>query len=48
MSTLIKEIDARTRLGRREPNGTASVQAGDQRNFGINVFKVREVMKFRS
>ena len=45
MSTLINEIDARTRLAVREPDGAIAVEVGDQRNLGINVFKVREVMK---
>lgn len=45
MSTLITEIDARTRLAGANQMELLLFHLGTQELFGINVFKVREVMK---
>lgn len=45
MSTLINEIDARTRLAGANQMELLLFHLGTQEVFGINVFKVREVMK---
>jgi two-component system chemotaxis response regulator CheV len=45
MSTLIKEIDARTRLAGANQMELLMFHLGTGELFGINVFKVREVMK---
>lgn len=45
MSTLIKEIDARTRLAGANQMELLLFHLGTGELFGINVFKVREVMK---
>lgn len=45
MSTLINEIDARTRLAGANQMELLLFHLGTQELFGINVFKVREVMK---
>jgi two-component system chemotaxis response regulator CheV len=45
MSTLIKEIDARTRLAGANQMELLLFHLGTNEVFGINVFKVREVMK---
>ena len=45
MSTLIKEIDARTRLAGANQMELLLFHLGTSELFGINVFKVREVMK---
>ena len=45
MSTLISEIDARTRLAGANQMELLLFHLGTQELFGINVFKVREVMK---
>lgn len=46
MSTLINEIDARTRLAGANQMELLLFHLGSPELFGINVFKVREVMKF--
>ena len=45
MSTLIKEVDARTRLAGANRMELLLFSLGGEEVFGINVFKVREVMK---
>jgi Chemotaxis signal transduction protein len=45
MSTLINEIDARTRLAGANQMELLLFKLGTSEIFGINVFKVREVMK---
>ena len=45
MSTLINEIDARTRLAGANQMELLLFKLGTNEIFGINVFKVREVMK---
>jgi two-component system chemotaxis response regulator CheV len=45
MSTLIKEVDARTRLAGANQMELLLFSLGQEEVFGINVFKVREVMK---
>ncbi|HEX2056477.1 MAG TPA: chemotaxis protein [Nitrospiraceae bacterium] len=45
MSTLIKEIDARTRLAGANQMELLIFKLGTEEIYGINVFKVREVMK---
>ena len=45
MSTLITEIDARTRLAGANQMELLLFKLGTNEIFGINVFKVREVMK---
>lgn len=45
MSTLIKEVDARTRLAGANQMELLLFSLGQGEVFGINVFKVREVMK---
>ena len=45
MSTLINEIDARTRLAGANQMELLLFKLGTNEMFGINVFKVREVMK---
>lgn len=45
MSTLINEIDARTRLAGANQMELLLFHLGTQEVFGINVFKVREVVK---
>jgi two-component system chemotaxis response regulator CheV len=45
MSTLFKEVDARTRLAGANQMELLLFQLGTPEVFGINVFKVREVMK---
>ena len=45
MSTLINEIDARTRLAGANQMELLLFHLGTGELFGINVFKVREVMK---
>jgi two-component system chemotaxis response regulator CheV len=45
MSTLIKEVDARTRLAGANQMELLLFHIGTDEVFGINVFKVREVMK---
>ncbi|MBI3603497.1 MAG: chemotaxis protein CheV [Nitrospirae bacterium] len=45
MSTLIKEVDARTRLAGANQMELLLFHAGTSEVFGVNVFKVREVMK---
>ena len=48
MSTLINEIDARTRLAGANQMELLLFHLGTGEVFGINVFKVREVMKLPS
>src|SRR5574338_583031 len=45
MSNLIKEIDARTRLAGANQMELLLFKLGTNEIYGINVFKVREVMK---
>ena len=45
MSSLIKEVDARTRLAGANQMELLLFQVGSAEVFGLNVFKVREVMK---
>ncbi len=45
MSSLIKEVDARTRLAGANQMELLLFHAGSTEVFGVNVFKVREVMK---
>lgn len=45
MSTLINEVDARTRLAGANQMELLLFHAGTSEVFGVNVFKVREVMK---
>lgn len=45
MSTLFKEVDARTRLAGANQMELLLFQLGTSEVYGINVFKVREVMK---
>jgi two-component system chemotaxis response regulator CheV len=45
MSTLMNEVDARTRLAGANTMELLLFHLGDGELFGINVFKVREVMK---
>ncbi len=45
MSNLISEIDARTRLAGANQMELLLFQVGTKETYGINVFKVREVMK---
>jgi two-component system chemotaxis response regulator CheV len=46
MSSLIKEVDARTGLAGTNQMELLLFHVGTREVFGINVFKVREVMKF--
>ena len=46
MSSLIKEVDARTGLAGTNQMELLLFHVGTSEVFGINVFKVREVMKF--
>jgi two-component system chemotaxis response regulator CheV len=46
MSALINEVDARTRLAGANQMELLLFHVGTEETFGINVFKVREVMKF--
>lgn len=48
MSSLIKEVDARTGLAGTNQMELLLFHVGTSEVFGINVFKVREVMKFPS
>lgn len=45
MSSLIKEVDARTKLAGANQMELLLFHAGSAEVFGVNVFKVREVMK---
>ncbi len=45
MSTLLKEVDARTRLAGANRMEVLLFSLGNDEVYGINVFKVREVMK---
>ena len=45
MSNLIKEIDARTRLAGANQMELLIFKLGTEEIYGINVFKVREVIK---
>ena len=48
MSTFMKEVDGRTRLAGANQMELLLFHVGTGEVFGINVFKVREVMKFPS
>ena len=44
-SALFDAVDGRATLARLEPDGDPAVLPGHWENFGINVFKVREVSR---